>query len=154
MFAVKTELVHFLFPMTVILLGAAAEAVLPQVLSVGFPLLIVASVLLGVRRPAVERALLAAAAGTVVDALGGLPFATTSSFILIVSLCARVMEAPRVTAAAAYPAYQIWLAVWTVLPAGALWGRLLVAVPLGVLTVIVTGPLLDAFEKGVAADAR
>lgn len=150
----KAELVRFLFPFSVLLLCGAGEQALPCVWSVGFPLLMTAALALGSVRAGSEAVLLAVLAGTLEDALSALPLATTASFLILVTLCARVVPAVRLLTALAYPIYQFWLVVWTTLPAGALWGRLLVSVPLAVATVCLLHPILLSCERRLIADAR
>jgi len=151
---VKAEFVRFLLPLTVLLLGGVLEEALPKVLSVGFPVLMTAALVLGVVRTRTEAVLLAVFAGVLEDSLCALPLAMTASFLVVVTLCAWALPVARLAPVVAYPVYQLWLVVWTSLPAGELWGRLLVSVPISALTVAVLRPLLLAFERRLSSDAR
>lgn len=140
--------------MAVLLLGGALEEALPRVCCVGFPILLTAALVLGSLRTCAEAVLLAVLAGTLEDALSALPLATSASFLILIALGARLVPAVKTLAFIAYPLYQLWLVVWTTLPAAELWTRLLVSVPVSALTVALVAPLVCACERRLFADAR
>jgi len=140
--------------MVVFLLCGALEEAMPRIYSVGFPFLMMAALILGCVRTLTGAVLLSVLAGTMEDALSVLPLTTTTSFLLLVVLCARAWPTPCLVPILAYPAYQLWLVVWTDLPAGELWSRLLVSVPVAAVTVLIMRPILLTCERRWVDDAR
>ena len=131
-------------------LGAGAEELLPKMLGVGFPVLLVLSQIIAVRRQLVAAVLFAVAAGAVEDSLCSLPYMTSISFFLLAALLVRRAEIPLAASVFTYPAYQIWLSAWTVGLGGGVFVRILLALPVGVVTAIAAGWLLQAAERRAA----
>ena len=132
--------------------GAAAEELLPKALGVGFPVLLATLPVVATRPPFALSVLYALAAGAVEDSISGLPFMTSASCFLLVVALVRWSRLPSVVAAVVFPAYQIWLCLWVTGLQGSVFGRVLVAIPFGILAYGVVGPLLAAVERRAAVD--
>ena len=139
----------------VLVLGTGLEELLPKFLGVGFPLLLTAVLLMSVREWTVAAlTLFAIAAGTMEDAISSLPTMTSASFFLIVALISRWPGTPRMSAAFAFPCYQIWLSVWTGGFGGGLCTRILLSLPIGVLTILTVGTALTWLSGKAAIDEQ
>ena len=123
---------------------------MPKFLGVGFPVLLVTSQIVAVRRPLVVAMLFAAAAGGMEDSLSSLPYMTSISFFLLAAMLARRADMPLVASVFTYPAYQIWLSAWTGGLGGGVFGRILLALPIGIVTAIATGWLFRLAERRAA----
>jgi len=147
---VNDNLRQFVFGLTVLILGAAAEELLPKFLGVGFPVLLTAVQALaavGGSLPIVV--LLAIVAGALEDALSCLPMLASVSYFLLVALLVRGFGLPRLSALLTYPCYQLWLALWTVGSDGSVFVRLLFSLPIGGLTaLVVVAVVVWASRKG------
>ena len=150
----KDEIVHFLFPLIVLLIGAAVEELLPKFNSVGFPVLMLASVWFATHRPLAEMLVLAVASGAAQDSLSALPIALTPSYLLAVTALARWSKLPRASFLLAFPLYQFWLAVWINTLSGGLWSRLVVSVPVAAVTAYLLWHVLEYSERRFLGDAR
>lgn len=139
----------------VLVVGGGLEEVLPKVLGVGFPFLLVSVQFVAAQPgPAAAATVFAIAAGGIEDALSGLPPMTSASFFLAVAAFTRWSGLTRTAAALTYPAYQLWLAVWTSGLGGGVFARLLLSLPVGLATGFVVGAALAwAGGKG-AIDER
>lgn len=135
-----------------LVIGAGAETVLPKFLGVGFPVLMCAVQFMAVRRSAAAATLFALAAGAMEDALSSLPPATSASFFLALAAFTRWSGMPVASAILAYPAYRLWLLVWTGGPGGGIFMHVLVAVPMGIVTACVVGLVLGWTEGKAALD--
>ena len=145
----RNDFLSLLFAVVVLFVGAGAEEMLPKFLGVGVPALLAASLVMSVRRP-VEAVLFAIAAGAVEDALSSLPAMTSVSFFLSAVGLVRRAPLPKVAAILVYPAYQVWLAAWTGGVGGSVFGRALVALPLGAATVFAAEWLILLAERRAA----
>lgn len=148
----KSEIVQFVFCLLVIVLGGAAEELLPKFLGVGFPVLLSAVVLLTSRRTIPFLVLFAIAAGAFEDALSGLPMATSACFFLMCAAVSRIPVVPREVFVLFYPAYQLWLHVWDSGLRGSIFGRLLLALPIGILTMVAMRLVLTWAERKAAVN--
>jgi len=135
-----------------LVLGAGAETLLPKFLGIGFPVLMSAVQFVAVRRSAAAATLFSIAAGAMEDALSGLPMATSASFFLALAAFSRWSGMAGVAAAFAYPAYRLWVLVWTGGPGGGIFTHVLVAVPMGVATACAVGLVLGWAEGKAALD--
>ena len=145
----------FAMSFAVLVIGGGLEELLPKVLGVGFPFLL-ASVQFAAARPGPASAatVFAIAAGGIEDALSGLPPMTSVSFFLAVAAFTQWSGLTRTAAAFTYPAYQLWLAVWTSGLGGSMFARLLLSLPIGLATGFVASAALAwAGGKG-AIDER
>ena len=127
----RSNFLSLVFAVVVLCIGAGVEEMLPKFLGVGVPALLAASLVMSVRRP-VEAVLFAIAAGAAEDAISSLPAMTSVSFFL---MAAAVVRKAGLASLLMYPAYQAWLAAWTGDIGGSVFGRVLVALPLGAATV-------------------
>lgn len=148
----KNDLVQFAAFLLVLIVGAAAEELLPHFLGVGFPCLLAALLVLAPRLKPVNLIVFALAAGAMEDALAVLPPATSVSFFLAAAAVGRASLFPRATAVLAYSAYQLWISVWVRSPEGSLALRMLLAVPIGLLTLTAVEALLKALGRRAAIE--
>lgn len=151
-FAVKSEIVQFVFCLLVIVLGGAAEELLPKYLGVGFPILLAAVVSLAARRSIPFLVLFSVAAGAFEDALSGLPMVTSASFFLACAALSRIPVIPREVFFLAYPFYQLWLNLWDSGLNGGIFGRMLIALPVGILTMVAMRFVLQWAERKAAVN--
>ena len=125
---------------SVLVLGAAAEELLPKFMDVGFPVLLMAVFPLAVRCTRVEGLAFAVAAGAMEEALSSLPPMSGVSFFLAVAIFMRRLGFSGVVVSGlTYPLYQVWLSIWFGNIGGGIFGRLLLAVPIGLLTAALVG---------------
>lgn len=150
----KNGNLHFLFAVLALVLGAAAEELLPKPAGVGFPVLLAAVQFMAVRRAPFEMALFAIAAGAAEDAVSSLPVMTSVSFCLSVAVATRWLGFPRGMIALSYPLYQFWLRLWGVGLADNIFDRLLVSVPVGVVTALAVAAVLSCTERRISLDAE
>jgi len=148
--AVSANLRQFAFGIVFLVLGAGAEELLPKCLGVGFPVLLATVLILAGGRGSLPIVfMLAIIAGALEDALASLPLLASVSYFAFVVLAVRHIGFPRLSAAVAYPCYQLWLAFWTSGSDVGIFSRMMVSLPFGGLTVAVVGLVLDwAKEKG------
>jgi hypothetical protein len=149
---VKSEFIKVLIGLAAIIVGGAAEEILPKAAEVGVPLLMASSVFMAMKLQVQATVMFAIAAGAVEDALSGLPPATSSSFFLAVAALARWSEFPRGALVMAYPLYQWWLWVWTGGAYGVLFNRMLVALPMGLVSAFAAWTALAWLERRAAVD--
>ena len=135
-----------------LVLGAGAETLLPKFLGVGFPVLMAAVQFFSARRPAVSVVLFALAAGAMEDALSSLPAATSASYFLALAVFVRWSGMPRAAALFAYPLYRVWLFIWKGSPGGGVFGHVLLALPVGIVTALAVEMLLCWAERKAAVD--
>ena len=145
----RNDFLSLMFAVVVLCVGAGVEEMLPKFLGVGVPALLAASLVMSVRRP-VEAVLFAIAAGAVEDALSSLPAMTSVSFFLMAAGLVRRAPLQRAAAILAYPAYQVWLAAWTGGMGGSVFGRVLVAMPVGAAAVFAAEWLILLAERRAA----
>lgn len=137
-----------------LLLCAGAEELAPRIFGLGFPLLLTLVLVLSVRGTVLSSALLAIAAGVFEDALSALPLMTSVSAFLALASLLRWSDLPRTVAILSYPFYQVWLSLWTGGFGGGVFGRLLVALPVGVLTLALAGTVIEWAARKAAIDER
>lgn len=135
-----------------LLLGGAAEELLPKVAGMGLPVLLAAVQILAYRRATAVAMLFALAAGGLEDALSSLPVMLSASYFLLVAAVTRWTELPRAAILLTYPGYQVWLEVWTNGFGGGVFYRILLAIPMGIVTVVAVGALLIWAEGKAAID--
>ena len=148
----KNNAVRLVLTVVTLVLGAAGEELLPKALGVGFPLLLGAVVYFAVRFPVSTAILVALGAGAAEDAISGLPFFTSVSFFLLVGAAVRLTQLPYLVAPLAFPLYQVWLCLWTLDLSGSVFTRILLSIPLGVLTVAVVAAVLHHVERKAAVN--
>ena len=148
----RTSLLHLVFDTLLLVLGAGAEDLLPRIGGVGFPVLLVAAQTVALRGSPAELSVFAFAAGATEDALGALPPVASASFFLAAAWLVRLVGFPRAVAALTYPAYLVWIAVWTGDGGGNVYARILASVPVGFVTACVVGFLCTFAERRAALD--
>jgi hypothetical protein len=149
---VKNEIVQLVLTILALVLGCAAEELLPKVSGVGFPVQMAATVFYASKRRVSVSVGFAIAAGAAEDAISGLPPATSVSFFLAVVALARWSEFPNGALVMAYPLYQGWLRLWSGVAYGSFFNRALVAIPFGIATAVATWAVLSLAERSAAID--
>ena len=149
-----SSLVQFVFALFALVLGAALEELLPEVLGVGVPVLMAAATFMAQRRSEVVALPFAVLAGAAEDALSALPPMTSVSYFLGVALLARFLGRSGALMAVVYPLYQIWLAVWLPGIGGGVFARVLLSCPVGFATAYAVDWALTWFSRKAAADER
>lgn len=147
---VKDKLHHLVFGLLVLVLGCAAEELLPAFCGVGIPVLLSATQFQAMRRPIPAAILFAVAAGAMEESVSALPFFTGAGFFLLMVGLIRLVGLSRSVAFFIYPLYQLWLAVWAATPGGDFYLRALVAVPIGIVTMFAVPVLLDYLARKAA----
>ena len=132
----------------ILVIGGAAEELLPKVLGVGFPILMAAVQYRAVKRPIVELVAFAVAAGIMEDSLCSLPIGANISYFLIVALAVKFVDLPRFAAVLTYPIYQLWLVVWAPACQGNIYARLALSLPIGTITAFAVITALLLIERG------
>ena len=148
------DVVTFAFAAVALVLGAGAETLLPKFLGVGFPVLLTTVQFMAARRTAVAAVVFALAAGAMEDALSALPAATSASFFLLLASLVRWSGMPRAATLLTYPAYQMWIYVWTDRAGGGVFSRVLLALPVGFATALAVGAVLVWAERKAAVDEQ
>ena len=148
------DVVTFAFAAVALVLGAGAETLLPKFLGVGFPVLLTTVQFMAARRTAVAAVIFALAAGAMEDALSALPAATSASFFLLLASLVRWSGMPRAATLLTYPAYQMWIYVWTDRAGGGVFSRVLLALPVGLATALAVGAVLIWAERKAAVDEQ
>ena len=149
-----SSLVQFVFAVLALVLGAALEELLPEVLGVGVPVLMAVVAFMALHRSEVAALPVAVLAGAVEDTLSALPPMTSVSYFLAVALLARFLGRSGALMAAAWPLYQIWLAVWLPGIGGGVFARVLLSCPIGFATAYAVDHALTWFSRKAAADER
>ena len=135
-FAVIRDVVQIALTALVVVLGASAEELLPKACGVGFPILLAAVPAMAERCTKTEGMAFAVLAGAMEEALSFVPPMAGVSFFLGVAALARHCGSRGALMVLAYPVYQIWLSVWFVSIGGGVFVRLLLAFPMGCLTMV------------------
>ena len=128
------DFIQLIVAVLALVFGAAFEEMLPKAMGVGFPVLLAMVHFFAFRRGVAATVLFALAAGAVEDALCALPPMTSGSYFLLSAVLVHWSRLPRAAAALTYTGYQVWLAVWLVGLGGGVFVRMLVALPIGLLT--------------------
>ena len=151
----RDNLIQLAFWSFVLLFGAALEELMPKFFGVGFPVLLVAVQLVACGRvPIALSVALAVGAGALEDALSGLPPMTTASYFVLVVVLVRGFGFPRAAAALTYPCYQLWLSIWAGGLGGSIYVRLLLSLPIGLLTAAAVGILVTWLNGKAAIDEQ
>jgi len=149
---VTADLVQTFVFLLLLVPGAAAEELLPKILGVGFPVLLASVQIVARRCLLADGVFFALAAGAVEDAICALPPMTSVSFFLVVALLSRWLQLPRAMIALVYPCYQVWLATWMPNLGGGVFVRILVAVPVGLFTTLMTSWVYLWLRRKAALD--
>ena len=148
----RSDAVQLVFLLFVLVVGAAAECLLPKPFGTGFPILLSAALFAAVRRPVPVFVTFALAAGGAEDALTSLPLMTSPAFFLLAAASVRWSGSRAAVAAVAAPVYQFWLWLWAADPGSGVFLRFVVSVPAGFVTASLVAALLGVLERKAAAD--
>lgn len=146
------DLPHLAIGLLALVFGGAAEELLPKIAGVGFPFLLMASIYMAANRAPWPMFLFAAAAGALEDGLSSLPFAASIAFFSLVAAFLYWTDLVRCTFAFAFPAYQLWLRMWTGGLDGGVFARLLLSIPVGAATAAATWQILQWLDRKGAVD--
>ena len=149
-----SEFVQIALAALVLVLGASAEELLPKFFGVGFPVLLASVPFLALHRGRAWVLAFAAAAGAMEESLSGLPPMAGVTFFLALAVLARRSGLSGTLAALAFPVYQIWLSVWLVGIGGGVFGRVLLAFPVGLLTMFAVGAAINGLCRKAAVDEQ
>lgn len=150
----RNSFLQLIYAVLVLVAAGAGEEFLPKFLGVGFPLLLAAVLLMASRRSAATAIAFAVAAGGMEDAISALPLMTSVSFFVGLVAVVRVRGMSIPAALFAYPGYQLWLAVWMSGLGGGVFVRLLLSLPIGVVTVLAVHGILLTVERKAVLDAQ
>lgn len=148
----RTNVLILVFDALLLVSGLAVEELLPKFWGIGFPVLLASAAVVSPRRPMVQGAFFALAAGGLEDAASILPMMLSPSYFLILVLLARWPRLPRALALLIYPGYQLWLQIWTVGIGGEVFARILAASALGAVTLAALAWLVPWLERKAALD--
>ena len=109
---------------------------------------------MAVRRTKLEALAFAAAAGAMEEALSSLPPVSGVSFFLMVAALSRHFGFSGTLLVLVYPLYQVWLYVWLIGIGRGVFMRLLLAVPIGFLTMTAVGLTVNWLCRKAAADEQ
>ena len=140
--------------LAVLVLGASAEELLPKFFGVGFPVLLASVPFLSAHRGRPAAFAFAAAAGAMEEVLSGLPPMAGVSFFLALAVLSRRSGFSGALATLAFPVYQIWLSIWFVGIGGGVFGRILLAFPIGFLTMLAVGVAINWLCRKAAVDEQ
>ncbi len=148
----KGEAVQLVIALGALVLGGAAEELLPKLPGVGFPLLLMATIYMATQRGVWQMFMFAASAGAVEDSLASLPWATSIAFFCIVAAFVRTTELEWSAYAFAFPLYQLWVRMWSANLAGGIFSRFLLAIPVGLVTAVFVRWVLRRMDRKGAVD--
>lgn len=148
----KNEAVQLAIALLALVFGGAAEELLPKFPGVGFPILLMACIYMATRRGVWQMFLFAAAAGAAEDSLSSLPWATSIAYFCMVAAFVRTTELEWSAYAFAYPLYQLWIRMWSANLAGGIFGRFLLAIPMGLAAAFCVKNILRWLDRKGAVD--
>lgn len=148
----KSNVVQLVLALMALVLGGAAEELLPKVAGIGFPVLLAAALFFAVRRGTAEAVVFALAAGALEDALSALPPGTSPVFFLAAIALARRCGFPHSAHIMFFPAYQLWLTLWFEGATAGVFVRMLASVPAGWLAASAAGAALAWAQRKAAID--
>lgn len=151
-FAVRNDFAKLVFSLLVLVFGAAFEELLPHFWGVGVPILLIASQYESRRSSALLAMIFAVSAGGVEDAISNLPIMTSVSYFLLVAVLTRWAGLPRGLLVLTYPGYQFWLRIWVGDAFGNIFNRILLSVPVGILSGFTVVFILAYLERKAAVD--
>lgn len=147
----KNNVVQFAFIVLSLVVGGALEDMLPTVGSLCAPVLLFLAVFFAVETRTPVWIVAAVAAGALEEALHVLPPGSAIVFFAAIAVAVHVFCEPVVWIAAAYPSYQIWLALVSD-GAGAL-GRLLLSIPVGAAFFVIAFCVMSRLWRKAGVDA-
>ena len=151
----KKDIVQLVIAFFTLVFGGAAEELAPKTLGVGLPVLLSAAVYFARRRTPLVGMLFAVAAGAAEDALSGLPYALSVSYVAAVAGLRRGFKLSVGFAVPAYCLYQVWLWIWLGQSlVGGVFLRMLMALPVGVAVLAATHAALYWIDRKAAVDEK
>lgn len=135
-----------------IVFGCAAEEMLPKAAGTGFPVLLSVVLATAPRRDWFSLAVFAVAAGGAEDAISSLPMMTSPVCFLGLAALVRKWELPPAVTFAAFPFYQLWLALWPSGVEGSLFVRMSVSLCTGTVTSWIVSRICLWVERKAAVD--
>lgn len=133
--------------------SAALEELLPHLSGVGFPLLLGLVIFTAREWTVSSWVLIAITAGAMEDALSSLPFALAVSFFLLIAFAVHKFRSVLPGIIFGYPLFQFWVASWLPFPNGGFFNRMLISIPVGVLTLGLMALLLGKLQRKAGIDA-
>lgn len=152
LYAVKNSIAKFALAAIAIIGASVLEEIMPKIFGVGAPFLLMAALYASERGRAVDSLLFAIACGAAEDAICNLPAMTSVSYFVFAVIFARRMKMPFMVAALVFPVYQIWLWIWLTGLGNTIFNRVLFAVPVGVVTAVVTVLAGEWLERKAALE--
>ena len=147
----KNNIVQFAFIVLALVIGGALEDMLPTVGSLGAPVLLSLAVFFAAETRAPVWIMAAVAAGAFEEAVCAMPPGSAMVFFAAIAVAVRFFREPALWIAAAYPSFQIWLALVSD-GAGAL-ARVLLSVPVGAACMAAAFVVLPRLWRKAGADA-
>jgi len=152
--AVTSSASRVVFSVLILVVGAALEELLPKFFGVGFPVLLTTVQFVAPRRGLRAVVLMALAAGAAEEALSSLEPMTCVVYFLAAALASRHFGFPLLMTLLTYPLLQVWLAVWTPGMGGGVFNRIVLSVPMGLVTAFGVGAVVDWLGRKAAIDER
>ncbi len=150
----KKDFVELAIGLMALIVGGAAEELLPKFAGVGLPFLLMATLYLAMRRRPAGFFIFAVASGAMEDSLCSLPFATSIAFFTLAAAFLHWAHLERCTFAFAFPAYQLWLRMWTGSLHGGVFARFLVSIPAGAVAAGIAYLALTWLDRKGALDEQ
>lgn len=147
----KNNIVQFAFIVLALVFGGALEDMLPTIGTLGAPVLLSLAVFFASETRTPVWIMAAVAAGAFEEAVCALPPASAIVFFAAIAVAVRFFREPVLWIVAAYPSYQIWLALVSD-GAGAL-GRVLISIPFGAVCMAAALAVLPRLWRKAGADA-
>ena len=148
------SVVQIVLCVLVLVSGATLEELLPKVFGVGVPALLMSVAFISVRWAGPFALAFAVVAGAVEDALSALPPMTSVSYFLLVAFLLHRLGSAWFVPMAAYAGYQVWLSIWVASIGGDVFGRVLLAGPIGLVTAYAVDRALTWLSGKAVADER
>ena len=137
-----------------IIIGGALEEFGPRIGGVGCPVLLAVTAFFARRESVPFGLAVAMAAGAVEEALAGAESATAITFFMLAAVAVKELKLPLAASALIYPFYIGWMALMCLGQEGGVFGRAVIAIPLGLvtMTVIDLAMRLVSGKAGLHAD--
>ena len=149
----KGDATRLALALFVLVVACAVEEAVPKAAGIGVPALLSFAIVFALRRPPLEGALFALAAGFAEDSLSSMPFASCALFFTLAAAFFRWRKLPLAFAVPVYCAFQIWLWMWFgARLRGNVFSRTLVALPIGALTLFAAHVFLAWLDRKAAVD--
>jgi len=147
---VRSDILQFVFCLIALVVGGAAEELLPKFCGVGVPVLMALSACVAVRTTVPTLLFFSLAAGAFEDALSSLPLMMSPCFFLAVAVLAYKTRHAKTVLVMSYLAYQAWIKFLVPWLADSLGTRLLAAFLIAPVAGLVVDFLLAWTERKAA----